>query len=496
MNSQRGAALVAVMSILTVALMLGVTGMQSSFVNERLAGNYSATANVQMAAEMAAAQGWEVVRTDPDKEDHAPDSVNVNEVRGMGWRSFTDDDLMDDEESFFSKSAIRADCGEEIECRYRVFESCEGANSCIVAMAAIMDDANRVLAESEQVTLEYRLSSGDDSSSSPGPGSGPGERAVFTAAAEACEDVTLTGSGRVNGNVLAGADVEMSGGVLPPSSVVVGGEVRYPDWWKYDDDKVEAVADYQEGQDVYPDGCDTLGVRDDGGELGSLFTDISGSAEKQSLAGWFDAVSCSHCYSVGGRGVTLTGGSGSSDASITFLGSSGDQLVLEVSGDLNTQGRLSELVVRGDVTLIVDGDFDLGGNARLTVAEGASLTVYTTGQVTLSGGTNLLVSESFMRETSAGEVRPAVAILSAYQQISGNPGVTVGGNNQSQVAIYAPYSDVRVTGSGSVTGSVRGRNVELTGAGSVTFAAGLEEFQVGEEGPDASGPPAGILSWG
>ena len=75
MNSQRGAALVAVMSILTVALMLGVTGMQSSFVNERLAGNYSATANVQMAAEMAAAQGWEVVRTDPDKEDHAPDSV-------------------------------------------------------------------------------------------------------------------------------------------------------------------------------------------------------------------------------------------------------------------------------------------------------------------------------------------------------------------------------------------------------------------------------------
>ena len=70
MNSQRGAALVAVMSILTVALMLGITGMQSSAINERLAGNYQSASNAQMIAESGAAYGMEMLGTPGYFDEH------------------------------------------------------------------------------------------------------------------------------------------------------------------------------------------------------------------------------------------------------------------------------------------------------------------------------------------------------------------------------------------------------------------------------------------
>ncbi|MGL6250210.1 MAG: PilX N-terminal domain-containing pilus assembly protein, partial [Billgrantia desiderata] len=40
MKKQRGAALVVVLSLLAMSLMLGISGMQSSQIDERLAGNY------------------------------------------------------------------------------------------------------------------------------------------------------------------------------------------------------------------------------------------------------------------------------------------------------------------------------------------------------------------------------------------------------------------------------------------------------------------------
>ncbi|WP_404299050.1 PilX N-terminal domain-containing pilus assembly protein [Halomonas sp.] len=61
MKHQEGAALVVVMSLLTVSLMLGLSSMQSSQVDERLAGNYKAKSEAQMAAEIGASEGFEDV---------------------------------------------------------------------------------------------------------------------------------------------------------------------------------------------------------------------------------------------------------------------------------------------------------------------------------------------------------------------------------------------------------------------------------------------------
>lgn len=62
MRKQKGAALIIVMSLLAVSLMIGLMSMQSSQVDERLAGNYKAAAEAQMAAEFGAAYGIQKLR--------------------------------------------------------------------------------------------------------------------------------------------------------------------------------------------------------------------------------------------------------------------------------------------------------------------------------------------------------------------------------------------------------------------------------------------------
>jgi len=60
MKKQSGAALIVVLSLLTISLMVGLSSMQSSQIDERLAGNYRAQAEAQMNAERGQSEfyGW------------------------------------------------------------------------------------------------------------------------------------------------------------------------------------------------------------------------------------------------------------------------------------------------------------------------------------------------------------------------------------------------------------------------------------------------------
>ncbi|MCE8053692.1 hypothetical protein HOP61_20575 [Halomonas daqingensis] len=62
MKKQRGAALVVVLSLLAMSLMLGISGMQSSQIDERLAGNYRSASIAQMGAEQGGAHAWGYLR--------------------------------------------------------------------------------------------------------------------------------------------------------------------------------------------------------------------------------------------------------------------------------------------------------------------------------------------------------------------------------------------------------------------------------------------------
>lgn len=56
MAKQQGAALIIVLALLSGALMIGLSGMNSALVNERLAGNYRASVSAQMVAENGASR--------------------------------------------------------------------------------------------------------------------------------------------------------------------------------------------------------------------------------------------------------------------------------------------------------------------------------------------------------------------------------------------------------------------------------------------------------
>ncbi|MGR4068031.1 pilus assembly PilX family protein [Billgrantia sp. C5P2] len=80
-HRQRGAALVLVLAMLSMALMLGLSGISSSLVNERLAGNYRTATQAQMAAEAGAATGM----ADPDKNFLGPGPVTNGDDIWSSW---------------------------------------------------------------------------------------------------------------------------------------------------------------------------------------------------------------------------------------------------------------------------------------------------------------------------------------------------------------------------------------------------------------------------
>lgn len=137
----------------------------------------------------------------------------------------------------------------------------------------------------------------------------------------------------------------------------------------------------------------------------------------------------------------------------------------------------------GNVVLYVDGDVDLAGNARFTIDSDSSLALVMTGQFTLQGSFSFAYRDVDTGITYTGsqmETRvlnknnyPIFSVYTQYVQTKKNDqGVRVQGNTNLYGVIYAANSDVRITGSGDVWGSVFGNNVNVEGNASIRFATG------------------------
>lgn len=78
-KSQQGAALVIVMMLLAGAMMLGVSAMQSALIDERLAGNFRASALAQMSAESEAANRINTTAATTTLDCHAATELSLVE---------------------------------------------------------------------------------------------------------------------------------------------------------------------------------------------------------------------------------------------------------------------------------------------------------------------------------------------------------------------------------------------------------------------------------
>ncbi|MDR5903579.1 pilus assembly PilX family protein [Halomonas icarae] len=154
-KQQRGAALLVVLSVIAVSLMLGVTSMHSSMVDERMAGNFKAAAQAQMNAEHAASAMLTALASAP--RDKISRSVVTNYDWGDGglrWSSFN--------ELLGSKDVASESClstGDSLACYMELPERAFGSGllegDYIVAMGSLMQgvggEEETVISESNPV---------------------------------------------------------------------------------------------------------------------------------------------------------------------------------------------------------------------------------------------------------------------------------------------------------------------------------------------------------
>lgn len=180
MNQERGAALVVVLSMLAGSLMLGLSGMQSSQIDERLAGNYKAATEAQMGAEKAISANWgengnAVKAADFDA------SRSLAEVKAYSWSQFT------------ALGDISANsCSGSIVCHsYRLRD---GDDYFIAGMGAVVSEGN-LAAVSQPVFARVEFA--------------PEPNPAFTNGLLSADYIEVTGQSTVVGNVHSNGYVDI-----------------------------------------------------------------------------------------------------------------------------------------------------------------------------------------------------------------------------------------------------------------------------------------------
>ncbi|MCG6659491.1 hypothetical protein HOP52_17195 [Halomonas campisalis] len=155
MKQQQGAALVVVLSMLTMSLMLGLSGMQSSLIDERLAGNYKAATEAQMRAEEAASEIYEKVILGDKVVFENFSSDDLDEY--FGWKEFFG--FANDAENASSCTSV----GGKAACYVNISSVFFGKDvgRYIFAMGAVFDGlGSEVVAESVPVFIKLAFGGG------------------------------------------------------------------------------------------------------------------------------------------------------------------------------------------------------------------------------------------------------------------------------------------------------------------------------------------------
>jgi hypothetical protein len=127
--------------------------------------------------------------------------------------------------------------------------------------------------------------------------------------------------------------------------------------------------------------------------------------------------------------------------------------------DLNGGGKNIQIAAGTKVVIILNNHagtnaMSLGGNAYLTVNAGASLKVYTNGNLTLAG--NGLANSN---------VEPSTLQIYGTRTTTGQT-MTINGNGQLRAAVYAPFAAVTANGGGAtgqIQGSIVAESIDMNG---------------------------------
>lgn len=308
---------------------------------------------------------------------------------------------------------------------------------------------------------------------------------------------TNSSSTKSASTVTATGDVNFNYPSPPPQTIIAGGSINYPQYNSqanpsgYSDHVTNITLPAITPVTSNQSDCTTFQHSDN---LSQMFDTVRNDSNAQFLSDWLDANQCTSrhvCYSQSNGNITLNSVNYSGNLTI---GTGGQQTMLKVAGNVTTGGILANLYIDGDVTLLVDGNFNLGGRTTLHIGASDSLKLLVTGTTTLSSGSNLQVDGPFVRTDSNGQPAPAVAVYSKYDtSTSGGYGVTVAGANSSYIAVYAPKATVNITGSGDIYGSVVAQKIDQSGSGAIHYDEALKNVTVGSG--SSSSTAAKLVSW-
>lgn len=120
----------------------------------------------------------------------------------------------------------------------------------------------------------------------------------------------------------------------------------------------------------------------------------------------------------------------------------------------------------GDVVWVVDGQFDMQNDSKITVKAGSSLTIITTNKFNIGASAKVIVEDQGLAPSG----HPAFQVFSSFV---GNDGILIQSDSQLYAAIYAPLTSVKLTGSGALFGTVRGASVTANGGSGIHFDSAL-----------------------
>jgi len=161
---------------------------------------------------------------------------------------------------------------------------------------------------------------------------------------------------------------------------------------------------------------------------------------------------------------TANGSSVLTPTTSTVFGSENTQIFKVADFKLSSDAIMN--VTGGDVILFVDGSFSMAGNSKLNIAAESSLTVIITGKFSVAGSAQIIAEQEGLTATG----QPAMSLFSSFDGVNG---VSITGSSDIYAAIYAPLTDVKVVGSGAIMGSVRAKNVTVSGGGGIHFDSAL-----------------------
>lgn len=187
-------------------------------------------------------------------------------------------------------------------------------------------------------------------------------------------------------------------------------------------------------------------------------------------------------------GLAAIGAIGSSDLPGS-LGATGTTTAFTLPSITGNGGATNVLTIKGNVTLVLTNTagataLSLTGNASIYIEPGASLKIYTAGDIALGGN-----------GVSNGGTAAGATISNANNpsnfQIWGTSTTTqtigIAGNGALSAIVYAPNANVTINGNGDVEGSVVANNITLTGNASFHYDESLARF--------GGGNPYRVASW-